>query len=135
MSAQQDGRTGTSRGVRLWVAGLLVSLLVAGVVSYYASSHPDGLEHVAEQAGFLDNAEEHAAGDGPFADYQVEGIEDARLSGAVAGLLGSAVVLLAAGGMFWVLRRRGGEDTDDESGLSGAGASSRSGSPPRPEQE
>ena len=31
---------------------LLVSLLVAGVASYYASCHPDGLEYVAEQTGF-----------------------------------------------------------------------------------
>ena len=31
--------------------GLLVCLLVAGVASFYASSHPDGLEYVAEKTG------------------------------------------------------------------------------------
>ena len=36
------------------------ALLVAGVASYYASSHPDGLEHVAEQTGFIDSAEDSA---------------------------------------------------------------------------
>ncbi len=34
--------------------GLAVSLLLAGVVSYYASSSPDGLEKVAEDIGFID---------------------------------------------------------------------------------
>ncbi|WP_181310348.1 PDGLE domain-containing protein [Nocardioides campestrisoli] len=103
------------RGTRLWLAGLLVSLLVAGGLSYYASSNPDGLEHVAEQTGFLDSADEHAAGDGPLADYQVKGVEDARLSGALAGLLGSGTVLLLAGGIFWVVRRRGsGPDSSRE---------------------
>ena len=32
---------------RLFAVALVVSLLLAGVASYYASSHPDGLEYVA----------------------------------------------------------------------------------------
>ena len=42
---------------------------IAGVGSFYASSHPDGLEYVAEQTGFLDSAEDSATADSPFADY------------------------------------------------------------------
>ena len=41
---------------RFFVGALVASLLVAGVASYYASSHPDGLEYVAEQTGFIDAA-------------------------------------------------------------------------------
>ena len=35
------------------LAGLLASLLLAGVASFYASSSPDGLEKVAEDIGFI----------------------------------------------------------------------------------
>ena len=91
----------------LVLVGLLVSLLVAGGVSYYASSHPDGLEHVAEQVGFGDAAEEHAVADGPLADYRLRGVENERLSAGLAGVLGAFVVLLLAGGLGLLLRRRG----------------------------
>ena len=94
------------------LSGLLVALLLAGVASFYASSHPDGLEHVAERTGFLDSADEHAAGDGPFADYATKGVDDARLSGGVAGVVGTLVVLLLAGGIAFAVRRRGSDDED-----------------------
>lgn len=94
------------------LAGLLVALLLGGVASHYASSRPDGLEHVAEQAGFLDSADDHAAGDGPLADYAVEGVEDDRLSGGLAGVVGIGVTLLLAGGIGYAVRRRGPQDED-----------------------
>jgi len=40
------------------LAGIALSLLIAGVLSFYASSHPDGLEKVAETKGFLDTAKD-----------------------------------------------------------------------------
>lgn len=89
------------------LGGLLVALLLAGVASYYASTHPDGLEHVAERTGFLDTAEEHATGDGPMADYAVEGVDSPRLAGGLAGVMGVVVTLLLAGGVAWAVRRRG----------------------------
>lgn len=95
-----------------FIVGLVVALLVAGVGSYYASSHPDGLEHVAEQTGFLDTAEDSAAADGPLADYQTSGVTNGRLSGGLAGVLGVLVTLLIAGGAAWLLRRRTTEPVD-----------------------
>ena len=89
------------------LVGLLVALLVAGVGSYYASSHPDGLEHVAAEVGILDSAEESATADSPLADYQTSGVDDARLSGGIAGVTGVLVMLLLSTGLFWALRRRG----------------------------
>ncbi|WP_194846731.1 PDGLE domain-containing protein, partial [Mumia zhuanghuii] len=54
----------------LVAVGLLVALVLAGVVSYYASSHPDGLEYVATDKGFLDTAKEHeSSADSPMSDY------------------------------------------------------------------
>jgi cobalt/nickel transport protein len=88
------------------LAFLLVALLVAGLASYYASSHPDGLAFVAERAGFGDREQRSATADGPFAGYSTKGIGDDRVSGGVAGVVGSLVVLLLAGGLFAVLGRR-----------------------------
>ncbi|WP_167305961.1 PDGLE domain-containing protein [Nocardioides euryhalodurans] len=87
--------------------GLLVVLLVAGVASYYASSHPDGLEYVAEQTGFLDTAEDSPTAGSPLADYGTRGVEDDRASSAVAGIVGVAVMAGLSGALFWALRRRG----------------------------
>lgn len=95
------------RSRTLVVVGVVVALLVAGVGSFYASSNPDGLEYVAEQAGFLDTAEENSTADGPLAGYQTRGVEDDRLSGGLAGVLGALVVLLLVGGLTWAVRRRG----------------------------
>ncbi len=98
---------------RFVVVGLLVAFLVAGFGSYYASSHPDGLNFVAEKAGFIDKEKASATSDGPFAGYSTKGIDNERLSGGVAGVAGAALVLLLMGGLTWVVRRRGaGAETD-----------------------
>ena len=89
------------------LTGLVVALLLAGVASYYASSHPDGLEYVAERTGFIDSADEHRAADGPLADYRARGVDDARVSGGLAGVLGVLLTLLVAGGIGFAVRRRG----------------------------
>ncbi|SEO89690.1 PDGLE domain-containing protein [Trujillonella endophytica] len=88
--------------------GLLLALLVAGVGSYYASSSPDGLEWSAEEEGFGDTARDSATADSPLADYAVSGVDDGRLSGGVAGVIGVLVTLALAGGLTLVLRRRSG---------------------------
>jgi cobalt/nickel transport protein len=98
------------------VVGLLTSLLVAGGVSYYASTHPDGLEYVAEQVGFDGAARDSATAGSPLADYQAKGIENDALSGAVAGVTGALVVLVLAAGLTYVVRRRSlaaHDDADD----------------------
>lgn len=90
----------------LVVAGLSVALLMAGVASFYASSHPDGLEYVAEKMGFSSTAQDHASSGSPLADYGTEGISNERLSGGVAGVVGVLIVALVGGGLAWALRRR-----------------------------
>lgn len=96
---------------RFLVVGLLVTLLIAGVGSFYASSHPDGLEYVAGRTGFLDSADEDPVSTGsPFADYGTEGVDNDRLSGGIAGVVGVLLTLLIGGGLFRVLRRTGGSE-------------------------
>jgi cobalt/nickel transport protein len=98
---------------------LLAGLLIAGVASYYASSHPDGLNFVAEKAGFSNHEKASPTSDGPLAGYSTKGIDNDRLSGGVAGVAGCLLVLSIAGGMFWVLRRRTAEGaTEDEHSVS-----------------
>lgn len=89
----------------LVVVGLLVSLMLAGVVSGWASSHPDGLEHVASQVGFGETAQDSPAADSPMADYETKGVQG-RLSGALAGVVGVALTALLMGGLLLLLRRR-----------------------------
>lgn len=96
---------------RFFIVALVVSLLVAGVASYYASAHPDGLEYVAEQTGFIDSAEDSSTSDSPLADYQTSGVDDARLSGGLAGVLGVLIMLILSTGLFWLIRRRDHTDT------------------------
>lgn len=95
----------TRRGRSLWIAGVVAALVVAGVLSWYASSSPDGLEHAAEQAEFAQSASDSATAGSPLADYLVDG-EENRFSAGVAGVIGVAVTLALAGGLALVLRRR-----------------------------
>lgn len=97
-------------------AGIAVAALLAGVVSFYASSSPDGLESVAEDKGFSDQATDHSLGEQPLADYgDVGGIPV-----GVAGVIGVGVTLAVGGGVFYAVRRRedgdgtGRDDSDEK---------------------
>ncbi len=85
---------------------LLVTLVLAGVVSFYAATSPDGLTKVSQDEGFASSEKDHAADDGPFAGYDSSFIDDERLSGGVAGVVGVVVVLLLGTGLAHVVRRR-----------------------------
>ncbi|MCX4762731.1 energy-coupling factor ABC transporter permease [Streptomyces sp. NBC_01275] len=90
----------------LWVTGLVASLVLAGFVSFYASANPDGLEKVAADQGIDAKAEKHANADSPLADYGVEDVENARLSGGLAGVIGVGTTVVAGSAVFWAVRRR-----------------------------
>ncbi|MGV9938681.1 energy-coupling factor ABC transporter permease [Streptomyces sp. NPDC003401] len=94
----------------LWATGLVASLVLAGFVSFYASSDPDGLEKVAADKGIDRKTEEHAAADSPLADYGVQDVDDARLSGGLAGVIGVGTTVVAGSAVFWAVRRRRGAD-------------------------
>jgi len=90
----------------VFAAVLLVALVLAGVVSGFASSSPDGLEKAAEDTGFSSTAQEHDLAGSPLADYGVKGVGNERLSGGLAGVIGVVVTLAVGGGLFLLLRRR-----------------------------
>lgn len=74
------------KGVVFFGVGLLITLVIAVVISQFASSQPDGLEYVAEQEGFLENADDHALAEAPLADYGGDSTSSLVLSGVVGVL-------------------------------------------------
>ncbi len=89
------------------VCGLLLALALAAFVSPHASKSPDGLDSVAEQKGFITQAEgkdvwKHA----PAADYAVPGVKSESLSTSLAGVLGTLAVFGVAMGLAFALRKR-----------------------------
>jgi cobalt/nickel transport protein len=91
---------------KFYLGGLLVSLLLAGFVSFYASSQPDGLEKVAEEIGFIETAKDPATAGSALADYGVEGVENERASVGIAGVVGVAATGVVATGLFLYLGKR-----------------------------
>lgn len=98
--------TPRARTNRFVLAGVLVTLLVAGVVSQFAVDAPDGLETVAAETGFEDQAREHALSSSVFADYATAGVGNEDLSLALAGIAGSALTLAVGAGLAMAVRRR-----------------------------
>jgi hypothetical protein len=89
---------------RLWWflgIGVLVALVVAGVLSGFASDDPDGLVRVSIDQGFDAAAADHAPADSPLADYAVDGVEDGRLSTGLAGIIGVTITLALSGALFY----------------------------------
>lgn len=76
--------------------GLLVALVMAGVISLYASPEPDGLERVAEDHEFIDHAEGRELIESPFPDYVIPQISNEVLSASLAGVLGTLVMFSLA---------------------------------------
>jgi cobalt/nickel transport protein len=100
-----------------WIACAVVTLLIAGGVSYLASSSPDGLDsatlqgcQVIETADgealqgdcIAQHAGEHSLAGSPLADYAIGGQDG---TGGLAGILGVVVTVVLAGGVFWLIAR------------------------------
>lgn len=90
-------------GWAVWAVGLLLALGLA-ILSPLASAHPDGLEWVAEQKGFLDTAQGSAYSIIP--DYVFPGISNEALATIVAGIFGVLLVFLVALGIGYARRKR-----------------------------
>lgn len=88
----------------VWV-GLIVSLAIGGLLSLIASPHPDGLERVAQNQGFIGKAVQTPLLRSPLADYLFPGIRDERLATALAGFLGTLALFGAGCGVGMLIRR------------------------------
>ena len=88
-----------------WLVGLLLALIVA-LFSPFASPYPDGLERVAEDQGFIEQAEDAAYEIMP--DYAFPGIANEATATRLAGVLGTLIVFGLSLGLAWLLRWRSG---------------------------
>ncbi len=98
----QAGENSASAGKLVWGFGLLLALLLA-VASPWASSHPDGLEWVAEQKGFLGLAQDSAYTIIP--DYTFPGISNQALATILAGVIGTLIVFGLTMAVAYIRRR------------------------------
>jgi cobalt/nickel transport system permease protein len=87
------GEAAPARGNLVWLTGLVLALLLA-IASPLASSHPDGLEWVAEQKGFLESAKAPLYKIIP--DYLFPGVSNSTLATILAGILGVLIVFVVA---------------------------------------
>jgi len=101
------------------LAGLLVALVLAGVVSTLTSGSPDGLDS-ALLDGCTTNADgqitggeclaqreaDNQTGDSPLAGYGIRGIDNPYLSTGLAGAIGVLVTLGLGFGLLHLARRR-----------------------------
>ena len=109
------------RSTGFLLAGLFVALLLAGVVSNFASGSPDGLDAAATRGCTVDDAgtitggtcmaqgeKEHETSSSPLADYGIAGFDNPYLSTGLSGVVGVLATFLLAGGVFWLIRGRRG---------------------------
>lgn len=94
---EEYGLTGSRRK---WTVLAVLTLAVAGLLSPWASGHPDGLERVAEDLGF--HGRETAIHSlSPMPDYEVAGVQWAAVRVGLAGLIGAVVMA----GVLWAALR------------------------------
>jgi cobalt/nickel transport system permease protein len=95
------GQAAPKGGKAIWIGGLSIAALLA-VLSPLASAHPDGLEWVAEQKGFLEAARTPLYKLIP--DYAFPGISNTALATITAGILGMLLVFGVALGAAYMRR-------------------------------
>ena len=99
----------------------LCSLITAGIVSWYASEHPDGLEWAIFRTAQAEDIQLPSQGiheslahvqaktavlpDYAFPASEGEKEESSRLQTSISGILGSSVVLVLLAGTGWLLRK------------------------------
>lgn len=97
----------TAYNRRTLIVGVAVALVIGGVVSYFASSAPDGLEKFQEDLGTA--APPHPTVEAPpiaFQEYNFTWLGEGFWANAVAGVVGSLIVLAILLLVGYALRRR-----------------------------
>jgi hypothetical protein len=87
-----------------WLVGLGIAGLIVLLLAPLASPDPDGLERVAEDHGFLAQAQDALYSILP--DYSVPGLDDPAITTIVAGLVGVVIVFGLMWGLGMLLSRR-----------------------------
>ena len=96
--------------MRFWIGAVMVTLSIAGGLSYLASSSPDGLESATLRGCrqiWHDGVQELAGR--CIAQSARQGTGGSLLTAhsvGVAGAIGVVVTLALAGGVFWLISRK-----------------------------
>jgi hypothetical protein len=81
--------------------GLAIAVAIA-LLSPLASSHPDGLERVAEDEGFIEEAK-----DNPYdiiPDYTFPGVDNEDTATVISGIIGVAIVAAMGFGLAFLAK-------------------------------
>jgi len=105
---------------RKWIVMAAVTLVAAGAISYFASPHPDGLERVAEDHGFLEQAKE-PGWTAWIPDYELPGVSSPIAKVGLAGVIGAALLF----GVLYALGRPLSSAAKREEAAAGHGQSDR----------
>lgn len=84
------------------ILGLIIAIILA-ILSFLASSSPDGLERVAEDRDFIERATSVIKS--PIPDYLFPGMSNDKFAGSIAGLVGVIVVFSLGLGLAYLLRK------------------------------
>ncbi|MEH2060445.1 MAG: energy-coupling factor ABC transporter permease [Nostoc sp.] len=103
VKVRPDLLPGEQPQLQKWLVPVVSVLLIAGVLSLFASTWPDGLDSVAEKYRFKDKEAPVVEIPTPLADYKVKGL-DGKVSTSIAGLLGSGVSFAVAFGIANVVK-------------------------------
>lgn len=88
----------------VWI--LIGCALFAIMAAFIASSHPDGLEWVAEKAGFIHFGEGKEVFTSPMPDYLMPCIKNEFLSSVVAAIGGTLLMFGVVWGIGRLLQRK-----------------------------
>ncbi|MEH1922400.1 energy-coupling factor ABC transporter permease [Nostoc sp.] len=103
VKVRPDLLPGEQPQLQKWLVPVVSIFLIAGVLSLFASTWPDGLDSVAEKYRFKDKEAPVVEIPTPLADYKVKGL-DGKISTSIAGLLGSGVCFAVAFGIANVVK-------------------------------
>lgn len=70
---------------------LILALIIAALLSPFASSSPDGLERVAEDLGFIEKGSQVPIINSPIPDYIFPWINNEGVATALAGVIGTLI--------------------------------------------
>ncbi len=67
-----------------------IAIIIAIMAAFFASTHPDGLDFVAEKFGFSEKGQGHQA---PMPDYNLRFLPEGGVSTSLAGIAGIVIIL------------------------------------------
>ncbi len=103
VKVRPDLLPGEQPQLKNWVVPVVTVLLIAGLLSLFASTWPDGLDSVAEKYGFKNKETKVVEIPTPFADYKIKGLDE-KVGTSIAGLVGSGICFGIAFGVAQVVK-------------------------------